>query len=665
MANTNALIHERSPYLLQHAHNPVNWYPWCEEAFLRAKQEEKPIFLSIGYSTCHWCHVMAQESFEDLEVARLLNDHFVCIKVDKEERPDIDAVYMQACQAMTGSGGWPLSIWMTPDQLPFFCGTYFPKHTQGPQIGFVELLERISDLWMRHREDLAHQGRQIQALFSSPAQRSSAALPSDGVLSQAVSELASRFDTSYGGFGHAPKFPTPQHLLFLLQYGRAYRHAESIEMVSRTLIGMYQGGIFDHIGGGFCRYATDAKWLVPHFEKMLYDNAQMASVLVLAHQCTRNPLFGYMAERTLDYLLEEMQAEEGGFYSAQDADSDHEEGKYYVFTPQEIQTVLGESAGRAFCQAYHITPQGNFEGKSIPNLLGAEPSVPQAALRHKLDALLSYRRSRTVLHRDDKILTSWNSMAVSAFAFAGRSFRRPDYLRTAERANAFLLRNLYDADGRLHIRYREGEVKGLGLLDDYAYFAQAQLDLYESTLDASYLLSGMEIARKMHALFWDEQEGGFFLAPADGESLFFRPKEFYDNALPSGNSVALDVLCRLSSYQPQGPWKRILEKQLEALSSLFDEMPSAASYALIGWMRRLLPAQRLVCCLTAPQEKSEVLDWLSRQNLLQTSVLCRIPGEPPICFATEYPVATNAPQYYLCKGQTCFAPVSSLESLSL
>ena len=666
MKKPNALIHERSPYLLQHAYNPVQWYPWSKEAFEQARKEEKPIFLSIGYSTCHWCHVMAEESFEDEEVAALLNAQFIPIKVDKEERPDVDSVYMQVCQAMTGSGGWPLTVLMTPDQLPFFAGTYFPKRSSGNQIGLIDLLEQVSLLWKTDRENLLRQGQTIQQTLSShPSTQPYAALSKE-ILLHAAEELKGRFDSMYGGFGYAPKFPTPQHLFFLLQHSQAYGDKAALDMVTDTLRGMYCGGIFDHIGGGFCRYSTDETWLVPHFEKMLYDNALLASVLVRTYQVTRDPLFQYMAERTLDYLFREMRNADGGFYCAQDADSDHVEGKYYVFTPQEIQKVLGEDAGKAFCRTYHITPEGNFEHKSIPNLLGETPAIPDSETQQHLDALLDYRKSRTKLPLDDKILTAWNAMAISAFAAAGLVFDRPDYLEAAEQADSFIKRRLYDEDGRLLVRYRDLEAKGLGNLDDYAYFAQAQLDLYEATLVPHYLFSGMTLAKKMLLLFSDTQHGGFYLTPEDGESLLFRPKEQYDNALPSGSSVAFYVLCRLDAYDSKGDWRKALEQQAEALSPILEEMPSAVSYALLGVLHRLQPAQRLVCCLAKSQDKQAVLAYLSQRYLPRICVFLKRTADPlQLYWTLEYPEAKDRSQYYLCEGKTCLPPVSSLDELPL
>ncbi|MCI6851120.1 MAG: thioredoxin domain-containing protein, partial [Clostridiales bacterium] len=451
----NRLKQEKSPYLMQHGENPVDWYPWCEEAFRKAAKEEKAVFLSIGYSTCHWCHVMAHESFEDQEVADLLNREFISIKVDREERPDIDAVYMSVCQAMTGSGGWPLTIFMTPEQKPFFAGTYFPKNGGYGRFGLMDLLDRVADLWKNNREELLRAGNQITAAINQ-GQTGNGSKPDRRLVERAYSQLAQRFDHKWGGFGAAPKFPTPHNLLFLMWYADTMQESSAMKMAEITLEDMARGGIFDHIGGGFSRYSTDEMWLAPHFEKMLYDNALLLIAYTKAYQHTRWACFADTAHRTARYILRELTSEEGGCYCGQDADSDGVEGKYYVFTPEEVKTVLGEENGDEFCRLYDITDAGNFEGKSIPNRIhtsenGWDMNDP------RLEKLYEYRINRTKLHKDDKILLSWNAWAMIALAKAGQVLEEPVYLNAAVRIHAFIERKMVTEHDRLYLRYRDGE----------------------------------------------------------------------------------------------------------------------------------------------------------------------------------------------------------------
>lgn len=464
----NRLKQEKSPYLMQHGENPVDWYPWCEEAFQKAVKEDKPVFLSIGYSTCHWCHVMARESFEDPEVASLLGREFVSIKVDREERPDIDAVYMSVCQAMTGSGGWPLTIFMTPEQKPFFAGTYFPKHGRYGHLGLMELLERVADLWKNNREELLRAGNQITEAINRK-QEYSRQDPSRELVEQAYTQLARQFDHQRGGFGAAPKFPSPHNLLFLMRYAHVAQESGAMKMAEITLEHMATGGIFDQIGGGFSRYSTDKMWLVPHFEKMLYDNALLLIAYVKAYQHTKRECFADTARSTARYMLRELTSEEGGCCCGQDADSDGVEGKYYVFTPEEIKAVLGEADGVEFCHLYDITASGNFEGKSIPNRIrsleeGWDMNDP------RMEKLYAYRLGRTKLHKDDKILLSWNGWAMIALAKAGQVLEEPSYLEAAIRIHDFIAHKMVTENNRLNLRYRDGEAAYMGQLEDYAVY---------------------------------------------------------------------------------------------------------------------------------------------------------------------------------------------------
>ncbi|MBO5667236.1 MAG: thioredoxin domain-containing protein [Firmicutes bacterium] len=484
----NKLYNEKSPYLRQHAYNPVDWYPWCEEAFRKAEEEDKPIFLSIGYSTCHWCHVMAHESFEDPQVADLLNRDFVSIKVDREERPDIDAVYMSVCQVMTGSGGWPLTILMTPQQKPFFAGTYLPKTGTYGRVGLIGLLKRADALWTDNRKVLLDAGNEITAAINQKSSKHNGheSEPDRSLIEQAAFQLSHHFDETWGGFGRAPKFPTPHNLLFLMRYGAASQDADIMYMVHATLKAMALGGIHDHIGGGFSRYSTDEKWLVPHFEKMLYDNALLLSAYVKAYQYTNDAFFADIAHRTAHYILRELTSNEGGCYCGQDADSDGVEGKYYVFTPEEIKQVLGKADGEEFCRLYDITKHGNFEGKSIPNRIQtSEDGWTRNDPRGK--PLYDYRLRRTQLHKDDKILLSWNSWTIIALAQDGLALNESTYLESAVRIHQFIENHMTSADDQLYVRWCDGEAAHTGQLDDYAVYSLALLELYQATLDVHYL----------------------------------------------------------------------------------------------------------------------------------------------------------------------------------
>lgn len=444
---TNKLISEKSPYLLQHAHNPVDWFPWGDEAFEKAKGEEKPIFLSIGYSTCHWCHVMARESFEDDEVAELLNKHFVSIKVDREERPDIDMIYMNACQAMTGQGGWPLTVVMTPDKKPFFAGTYFPKESKWGRPGLMDILKQLIEVWEKERSRIDTVGNQVMRILQAQDHGTPGKLE-ESIIEEAFHEFSINFDVKYGGFGMAPKFPTPHNLLFLLRYWHKTGDNKALQMAEKTLEAMAKGGIFDHIGFGFHRYSTDGNWLVPHFEKMLYDNALLAYVYTEAYQATKKNLYKDIAGKIFTYVLRDMTSPEGGFYSAEDADSEGEEGKFYVWTPAEVEEVLGDEDGKWFCRTFDISSKGNFEGKSIPNLINGKIVENDRVIRCR-EKLFSAREKRIHPHKDDKILTSWNGLMIAAFAKGARVFKDNTLCEAAERAVDFIFSKLINKEGRL------------------------------------------------------------------------------------------------------------------------------------------------------------------------------------------------------------------------
>lgn len=564
--SANRLIWELSPYLLQHAHNPVDWYPWGEEAFQKAKAEDKPVFLSVGYSTCHWCHVMAHESFEDEEVAGLLNDTFVCIKVDREERPDIDQMYMAAALGMTGRGGWPLTIIMTWDKKPFFAATYIPRSGRFGQAGLVELIPRVKDLWKDNRDELLGSAEKIVD-YLQHAQNRSPVTPqpemSASVLDQGYEGLSAIYDAGFGGFGTAPKFPTAHNLLFLMRYGRESKRKEPLEMVEATLQAMRQGGIYDQVGFGFHRYSTDREWSVPHFEKMLYDQAMLAMACVEAYQATGKEDYARTAREVLEYVRRDMTSPEGGFFSAEDADSEGEEGKFYLWTAEELRSVLEKGEMQLMIRLFDIHESGNFEGRR--NVLRLRSSLRDASAVLKVDErelqdhlerirrkLFAARETRIRPSRDNKNLTDWNGLMIAAFAKAAQALQGHgslldrEYASASKKAADFLLENMRTAEGRLLHRYFGSRAGIEAKLDDYAFLVWGLIELYEAVFDVKYLKAALELNQVMLRHFWDEKQGGLFFTPDDGEALLIRPKEFYDGAVPSGNSVAMLNLLRLS-----------------------------------------------------------------------------------------------------------------------
>ena len=569
----NRLKQEKSPYLLLHADNPVDWYPWGEEAKQKAVREDKPMLISIGYSSCHWCHVIARESFQNREVAEELNRAFVSVKVDKEERPDVDAVYMAACQAVTGSGGWPMTILALPDGRPFYTATYLPKPT------LLQLLAGVENLWQADRGKVEKAAEQIAAALQSGLGHGVPLLKEQELTETAYRQFAASFDEKWGGFGPAPKFPSPHNLLFLMHYARRTREPKALQMAEMTLTRMYRGGIFDHVGGGFCRYSTDRTWLIPHFEKMLYDNALLLWAYAEAYADTGRPLYRRVGEATADYVLREMTGPGGEFFGSQDADSQGSEGAYYTVTPGELDEVLGKEEAARFCRWFGITPEGNFEGKSIPNLLENEEyadDMPEMdALR---EGVYAWRRGRMSLSRDDKVLTAWNAMMVTALSKAAKAFGRPDYRAAADRAADFIGQNLQKADGRLFIRWRDGESKGDGIADDYAFFALALLEL-------GRLREAEKLTQILLDHSFDWQAGGLFLYADDGERLFLRPKETFDGAVPTGNSVFLHVLSWLAREEGKERWKQALKKQRNFLTGEASRYPAGFAFALTAMTR--------------------------------------------------------------------------------
>ncbi len=640
----NRLQHETSPYLLQHMENPVDWYPWGEEAFRKATEEDKPVFLSIGYSTCHWCHVMAHESFEDPETADLLNRYFISIKVDKEERPDVDSIYMTFCQAFTGSGGWPTSIFMTPDQKPFFAGTYFPKRSRGHMIGFQELLVAIHEKWECDRDALLQQANEVLDHLQQ-GEANNEATPDD-LLESAIHIYKRIYDRKNGGFGAAPKFPTPHNLLFLMTYHERYGDEACLHMAEHTLIQMYRGGLFDHIGFGFCRYSTDERYLAPHFEKMLYDNALLMMAYCQAYAITRKPLYLDIAEKTAAYILREMTSPEGGFYSAQDADSEGEEGKYYLFTPDEISRVLGKKDGQAFCRHFDITPSGNFEGKSIPNLLHSDPD--DQAFEPLLEQVYAYRKQRHSLHLDDKVLTTWNGLMIAAFCRLYQASGKTDYLNAAKRADQFMSENLMEGD-TLYVSFRKGKRGVKGFLDDYAAYLFAQLSLYGATLDEEYLDKAKQLSHEINRQFRDEENGGYFFYGAEHESLILQPKETYDGAIPSGNSLIAWNLVHLSQLTADEAYKQYAQLQLDFLAKEAAQYPTGHAMFLLALLNHENPPSKVT---VVPADAYDV-SQLPLQLPMDSAVMLHKPTD-------DYPLKNGKTTFYICRGHSCLPPTNDL-----
>ena len=609
---------------------------------------------------------MERESFENEEVAALLNRSFVAVKVDREERPDIDAVYMEVCQAMTGTGGWPLTILMTPDKKPFFAGTYLPRHSARGALGLTELLQRAAHLWESDRSALLKTGEEIAQAIAQP-EEAAASAPEKRLLAESVRQYARAFDERFGGFGTAPKFPAAHNLLFLLRYSELTGDVHARRMAERTLEGMARGGMFDQIGGGFSRYSTDDRWLVPHFEKMLYDNALLSYAYLEAFRLTGRRLYRAAAERTIGYVLCELRHPEGGFFCGQDADSDGVEGKYYVFTPQEVESVLGAEDAAYFCAWFDIAPQGNFEGKSIPNLLknpGYEAEEARIApLRKKL---YEYRLQRTALHLDDKILTAWNALMLAALAKAYRVLGDERCLEAARKNHTFIKTHLKTPEGRLFARWREGEAAHMGTLDDYAFYLWALLELYGADFDVEYLQEAKEIAGLMRALFYDEGAGGFFLYACDAEQLIARPKAFYDGAMPSGNSAAALALGRLFRLTGEAQWGALSDKQLACAAGWAAEYPMGHAFALLALSEELYPAGELVCTANDLTREAPAVRALAERRHLTALVKTAQNAEQlaqAAPFTAAYPLPAHGSAYYLCRNGACAAPVYTLEAL--
>ncbi|MDX1708964.1 MAG: thioredoxin domain-containing protein, partial [Desulfobacterales bacterium] len=627
----NNLINEKSPYLLQHAHNPVDWRAWSDDTFELARRENKPVFLSIGYATCHWCHVMEKESFEDEEVARHLNDTFVCIKVDREERPDIDAVYMAVCQMLTGRGGWPLNLFLTPDKKPFFAATYIPKQNRYGQAGLTALCEQVRKLWASQTDKIDSSATSIAAALDRAFSFASADEPEESLLDRAYQQIEQNFDARYGGFEGAPKFPTPHRLLFLLRCYHRTGDAKALDMVKKTLTAMRLGGIWDHVGFGFHRYATDVHWLLPHFEKMLYDQALIAQTYLETYQITRDPFYAQTAEEIFTYVLRDMTSPQGAFYSAEDADSEGEEGKFYVWRLNEFQKVLNEDPADQWGQIFKLHPDGNFADeatrqKTGANILHLDRQLAQWAMDLNLaaDALVRQWdkiRQKLYLHRekrihplkDDKILTDWNGLMIASLAQGARILDKPEYAQAAEKSAQFILSHMRTDDGRLYHRFREGELAIEAQAADYAFLIHGLLNLYQTTFNLSYAEEAVALQKKMLDDFWDTDKGGFYSTANESEALPVRPKELYDGAMPSANSVCLMNLLWLARLTGDPDWDKKAREQLRAFAGTVEAQPTAFTYFLMGVDFALRPGQEIV--ITGDPENADARQMLAALNL--------------------------------------------------
>ena len=670
----NRLAQETSPYLLQHADNPVDWYAWGDEAFARARAEDKPLLVSIGYSACHWCHVMEHESFENPAIAHLMNDLFVNVKVDREERPDVDHIYMTAVQAMTRHGGWPLTVFCTPDGTPFYGGTYYPPEDRGGMPGFPRILEAVADAYRTRRDEIARQGG---ALREAVAEMMGPNLPEGdldpALLDRAVQALGSSFDDRFGGFGHAPKFPQPMTLEFLLRRYQATGNERALAMLDLTLERMAHGGMYDQVGGGFARYSVDDRWLVPHFEKMLYDNAQLSRVYLHAYVVTGNAFYRQVAEETYAYVQREMTDPAGGFYSSQDADSEGHEGKFYIWDPAEIRGVLGDEDAALVCQYWAVTDVGNFEGRNIlwvprpPEAVARDAGVSldrlEAAVARAKRELYAVRAQRVWPGRDDKVLTAWNGLMMRSFAEAARLLDNDDYRRVAVANASFVLNSLRQGD-RLLRTYRDGRAKLNGYLEDYAFYASALLALYEATFELQWFTEARALADTMLDQFWDDAIGGFYNTPRDHELLVVRPRDFYDNAIPSGSSVAVDVLLRLALLSGGTDYQQRAVRVLRQLAHPMGQHPTAFG-ELLQALDFHLSRPREVALVGDPAapDMRELLAVINGAYLPNQVVALRGPddyaAEAAIALLAERPPLDGRATAYVCQNYACELPTTN------
>jgi len=674
---TNRLINETSPYLLQHAHNPVDWYPWGEEALSRARLEDRPILLSIGYSACHWCHVMEHESFESEPIAQLMNDNYVCIKVDREERPDLDGIYMNAVQMMTGHGGWPMTVFLTPDGRPFYGGTYFPPVDRHGMPGFPRLLIALAEAWRERRDEIEkNAGSLLVELGKVDRFRGADSELDPALLDQSVVRLLQALDREHGGFGNRPKFPPSMALTFLLRRYQRTGDQALLEAVELTLEKMAAGGLYDQLGGGFHRYAVDDHWLVPHFEKMLYDNALLSRIYLDAWLLTGKPLYRRIVEETLDYVIREMTDPSGGFYSTQDADSEGVEGRFFVWEPEEVLRLLGPAEGEIFCNFYDVTAAGNFEDH---NILHIDQPLDQFATQRQLDPerlreilergrriLFAAREERVKPGRDEKMLTSWNGLMLRSFAEAARGLDRPDYREVAIRNAEFVLANLR-RDGRLLRTHKDGQSRLNAYLEDYADLIDGLLALYQATFDARWFAEARQLADTMIDLYHDDEEGGFFFTSVDHEKLITRSKDYYDNATPSGNSVAAEVLLKLSLYTGEDRYRDRAERLLRQVAAVTPRMPTGFGHLLGALDLFLAPVHEIALVADPDSPAGQALLRAIFGRFLPGKVVALVrPTEaaPPALrlLADRRPI-DGQPTVWVCRNFHCQMPVTTAVAL--
>lgn len=688
MNSTNRLINEKSPYLLQHADNPVDWYPWGEEAFEKAKKEDKPIFLSIGYSTCHWCHVMEHESFEDEQVAKLLNETFVCIKVDREERPDVDDVYMTVCQMVTGSGGWPLTIFMTPDKIPFFAGTYIPKESRFGRPGLMQIIPNVKEVWTHQRDKILASANKVEEALSLSSDIASGMDLRKEVLDEAYGLFRNSFDARHGGFGRAPKFPTAHNLMFLLRYWKRTGEKQALQIVEATLQRMRQGGIFDQVGYGFHRYSTDQEWLVPHFEKMLYDQAILAMAYTEAFQATGNEFYKTTAEEIFTYVLRDMTDEKGGFYSAEDADSEGEEGKFYIWTENEIREILDKDEADLFIKVYNVEAEGNFREEATQRKTGAnilhltkplseiadELGVKLSELERRLETsrqkLFEVREKRVHPLKDDKILTDWNGLMIAALAKAGRAFDELRYTEAAQNAAQFILEKMRNDQGELFHRYRNGEVGIQGYLDDYAFLIWGLLELYETTFELSYLQTALELNEIALDQFWDGKNHGFYFTAEDAEKLLVRKKEIYDGAIPSGNSVMMYNLIRLARMTGNTEFENEANLITRAFSSHITRSPNAYTMLLSAFDFAMGPSYEIVVVGNSQNGDTQQMLRALNQKFIPNKVVLVVDTDKDKAkiselaeFVSDFGSIDGKATAYVCSNFQCELPTTDVAKM--
>jgi hypothetical protein len=671
----NRLINQTSPYLLQHAYNPVDWYPWGSEAFEKAAKENKPIFLSIGYATCHWCHVMEAESFENEHIAGILNTHFVAIKVDREERPDLDDVYMAAVQLMTGAGGWPLSAFLTPQRRPFYGGTYFPPQDVYGRPGFERVLLSIADAWKNRRDEVINSAENVTNILTPASAQEGFEQLKPPLLEEAFVQINNAFDPEYGGIGSSPKFPSPSYLYFLMCYWLRVKEDKALQMVTKTLDCMAAGGIYDHIGGGFHRYSTDRRWRVPHFEKMLYDQALISRCYVQAWQITKNPEYAHIAAETFDYVLRDMRDASGGFYSAEDADSEGREGTFYLWSPEEIEAVLGVDEGGIFNEYYGVTEEGNFEDK---NILSRTISIEDLAansdcgIEHINEILFKSRKKLLVRRdarirpsRDEKIIAGWNGLMIESLAYGGVAMQKQKYIDAAAASAEFIFGTLLQK-GRLMRYCRDGKVVEKAYLDDYAAMAAAMIALYEATFNAKWLRHAIELTDTMIELFEDTQQGGFFLNGSDSEKLIILPKPSHDGAIPCGNSTAAEALLKLGRLTMNTVYTEKAAKTLKAFSKHMSDSPLSLTQMMIPLGFWLGPTQEIVIAAGANAAQAKEMLQLAQRYFLPNAVIIFHDSkeiEKIVPFVKSQTAVDNKATAYVCENYVCKKPITELTEL--